>query len=237
MKKTLIAFLILLLAWPAVAFGPAIQAVVTGGVAADGGCVGCEDLTTYTVVGAAMTVTALKMDTAGTVANNVKAGIYKDFGVDHFSGDLDIDFDFKIVSISADGAYVELAGMVNDSANLTVADQYGDEGFHAWAQTVSGAYKVSIRRDPNFDTATPIAISANTLYFGKLYRSSTTHSIKVFSTSALRTANGVPDVGTDTATPAGVVAYRYFHPGATDNAGAGTKTVNFYVENVKVNAP
>lgn len=198
-----------------------------------------EDLTTYTEydTGGYYTVTSARC-TAASFPNNQDNALLYDFGADHFNGDFEIWFDLYMTSISADGFYLGVIALTADTTDYTIADLYSGTTLTAWVETTSGTPNIRIRRQPGDFTTTNIGLSTSTAYYGKIYRSSLTHGIAIWTSASGRTAGGATDrVGVQTFDTGVASSYRGLVVMPGDDTGAGGKTGSWYVENVEIKSP
>lgn len=197
-----------------------------------------QDLSTYTEVDASsrLTVTSLRV-TALNLQRNVTAYLYKDFGVDHFSGNVSIDFDLRLTA-SNNGGLVEFIGLAN---------QVGD------FNSRSNALSVVLYRDATnnilqlmevdggvqyTDTAN---ISLNTTYYCRFVRD---ESVGTFGTGYLYLAasdsNRTSDTWIDTLTMtlhSSLKDFRYLYACAGLFTSGNTASISSWSEKYLINAP
>lgn len=195
-----------------------------------------QDLTTYTEVDPAtdLTVTTSRV-TASTLARNVDAYLYRDFGTNYFAADFTVYADFSITTGNSGAGIVPIIAFTNTLNDLKgIRDALGDE-LHCTLFNNGALYQIYIGVSDSIGILTDsIDISLNTIYYIKFYRD---ESVGTYGTLYLKlytsSANRDSDTGaiTRSITLRSNIDFRYFLAMQSYNDGT-TAYLNGYVENI-----
>lgn len=199
-----------------------------------------QDLTTYTEVDTAarLSVTASRA-TWGSIVRTATAYLYKDFGLNHFSANVSIDFDFLISSSSGNGAFVETLGLSNQVGDAVSART------NALTASVYNNLGTLQLRIVEYDGGTTyvqtVNISTGTTYYCRLERD---ESVGTFGTAYLRIATSEANRNSGTwATTltqtlhTSLKDFRYLYATASLNDAAGNFHITGYGEKYRINTP
>jgi hypothetical protein len=200
-----------------------------------------EDLTTFTKAGAnaaCMTVTAAK-NLMTDMQYGYAAYNSLDKGANYFAGNFTHFFEANISALDS-GAMIGLWAVTN-----TVGTEFGWQVFSCYtlfvhASKSGGTLQLQLVECNNGSlTHTATYSGANltigaTIYYCRVDRVGTAATLKIFSTAALRLANGTPDIGTATiATLTAATSYQFLEAGFSEQY-SGTQKGTGYIQNVNI---
>lgn len=193
------------------------------------------DLTTFTEVDPQFRIafTSSRV-TYLSVARNTTAYLYRDFGVNYFSGNVIVNFDFQFTSASANGAFTEVLSFANQIGDSVPASRTDTMGLVLYRDV---AQLQILLREVDGGTAyfSPQNLTASTMYYARFVRDETvgTHgTIYLYlATSSANRNSGIWAHTLSITLHTSKKDYRYLYVAASYNDGASSASTAGFGEN------
>lgn len=216
---------------------PGITASSPGGTSPPGPVY--EDLTTYTEVDPSSRLTVTAPRAAFTSFARTDSGyLYKDFGTDHFSGDVSVDFDV-FLSSSSSGAFVEAIALANQVGDARPANRTNTIGAFLYATSPPQLHLREVDGGTSYSSTYNLAL--NTAYYCRFERD---ESFGTYGAIYLRIASSSANRASGTwLTSLGVTLhtskkdFRYLYALAGYNDAGTPSAITGYTENYFIAQP